>query len=304
MRVGNVAAVAVLLLMVAACEPETDARQPALANTRAAISAPEAKASPKPKPSASSARTAAGRPAAKPKPAPSTQPKAAPPARPPATPAATSALPAGDDGVVTRHTDGDTLRVDGVKIRFIGIDTPEVGGRAECYGAAAAARTASLLPVGTRVRLGYDIDRHDRYGRTLAYVYRAADGLFVNGDLVRSGYANVMTVPPNVRHADALLALQREARDAGRGLWSSCGTAVIAPLAAQPEAKPQPEPEQVAKPTPAPAQRAGCDPSYPGVCIPAGPDLDCPQVAFDDFDVVGDDPHRFDADRDGIGCDS
>jgi micrococcal nuclease len=287
MRVRNAAALAGLLLLVAACEPEADARPsastPAVAKTRAAAAAAKAK------PAASSTDTAAGRPAAEPK-------------RKPAPLSTSNRLPAGDDGVVTRHTDGDTLRVDGVKIRFIGMDTPEISGGAECYGAAAAARTAALLPVGTRVRLVYDVERLDRFGRTLAFVYRAADGLFVNADLVRSGYANVMTVPPNVRHADELVGLQREARDAGRGLWSSCGaTAVIAPLVPQPKPKPTTAPVPVPKP---PAQHNGCYPSYPGVCIPSGPDLDCPQIEFEDFDVVGDDPHGFDRDRDGVGCES
>jgi len=135
---------------------------------------------------------------------------------------AAQARPAGDDGRVTRHTDGDTLRVDGVKVRLIGVDTPEVSAGSECFGTAASARTAELLPIGEPVRLVYDVDRHDRYGRVLAYVYRLRDGVFVNAELVEGGYATVLTVPPNVAHADAFIALQREARAAQRGVWGAC----------------------------------------------------------------------------------
>jgi micrococcal nuclease len=72
------------------------------------------------------------------------------------------------------------------------------------------------------VRLRTDVERRDRYGRLLAYVYRASDGLFVNAELVRRGFATVLTVPPNVAHAGQFLRLGRAARAAGRGLWSAC----------------------------------------------------------------------------------
>lgn len=137
----------------------------------------------------------------------------------------TSEAPSGATGVVTRLVDGDTLEVDGVRVRLIGIDTPESkrpGSPVECFALEASARTAALLPVGTGVRLVLDVERTDRYGRTLAYVYRQSDGLFVNAALVRDGYASVLTVPPNVAHADEFVALQREARASGRGLWSAC----------------------------------------------------------------------------------
>jgi micrococcal nuclease len=69
------------------------------------------------------------------------------------------------------------------------------------------------------------VDDRDVYDRTLAYVYRLPDGLFVNAELVRQGYARVLTIPPNVAHTDELVALAGEARDAGRGLWSACSAA-------------------------------------------------------------------------------
>ena len=138
----------------------------------------------------------------------------------------TAALPTGDRTTVQRVVDGDTIVVDGdERVRFIGMDTPETKDPrkpVQCFGKEAARRTEQLLPPGTPIVLVYDVDRFDRYGRTLAYVYRARDGMFVNASLVRDGYAQVDTVPPDVAHADDFVALQRAARNAGRGLWTKC----------------------------------------------------------------------------------
>lgn len=125
--------------------------------------------------------------------------------------------------------DGDTLRVTGLPtgtglVRLTGIDAPETGeGRTtrECYGPEARRWLADVLPRGTPVTLVLDTGARDRFGRLLAYAYRA-DGTFVNADLVANGYARTMTIPPNVRHAGALRALERRARADGRGLWSAC----------------------------------------------------------------------------------
>ena len=67
--------------------------------------------------------------------------------------------------------------------------------------------------------LRYDVQQRDRYGRILAYVY-LPDGTFVNAELVRRGFAQVMTIPPNVRHADLFVRLEREARTSRVGLWA------------------------------------------------------------------------------------
>jgi micrococcal nuclease len=75
---------------------------------------------------------------------------------------------------------------------------------------------------GRRVELRTDAETRDRYGRLLAYVYRRPDGLFVNAELVRRGFATTLTIPPNVAHAEEFLRLQRAAREAGRGFWSAC----------------------------------------------------------------------------------
>lgn len=135
------------------------------------------------------------------------------------------------DAVVERVVDGDTLVVrlaDGTeeRVRLIGVDTPETkhpSRPVECFGREAAAFTASLLPEGTRVRLERDVEARDRFDRLLAYVHRADDGLFVNLELLAQGYAAVLTVPPNVAHADEFVAAARQAREEGRGLWSACG---------------------------------------------------------------------------------
>lgn len=140
--------------------------------------------------------------------------------------ARTVELPAGDDRVVERVVDGDTIVVGGgERVRLIGIDTPEsVDPRrpVECLGEEAAEVTESLLPPGTGVRLVFDVERVDRYDRTLAYAYRLDDGLFVNLELVERGYAQPSTFPPNVEHADELVEAAAAAREAGSGLWSAC----------------------------------------------------------------------------------
>jgi micrococcal nuclease len=129
---------------------------------------------------------------------------------------------------VLRVVDGDTILVsrDGAKerVRLIGVDTPEtVKPRTpvQCFGKKASAFTHRLLD-GRRVRLVQDVEERDRYGRLLAYVYRADDGLFVNAELARGGYAVPLTIPPNVRFAERFRTLAAEARRAGRGLWSAC----------------------------------------------------------------------------------
>ena len=127
-------------------------------------------------------------------------------------------------GHVDRVVDGDTLVVDGERVRLIGVDTPESvkpGSPVECFGKEASAFLRRLL-AGRRVRLETDVEERDRYGRLLAYAHRRGDGLFVNAELVRRGYATPLTIPPNVRFADRFAALARDAREGRRGLWSAC----------------------------------------------------------------------------------
>lgn len=143
--------------------------------------------------------------------------------------------PADQDVVVVRIVDGDTLVVTGgVRVRLIGINTPEsVDPRrpVECFGKEAATALAGLVPPGTPVRLTYDVDRTDEFGRTLAYVYRRPDGLFVNAALVEQGYAHAATYPPNVAHAGEFTTLAGQARRGNAGLWSACSGGPSVPRA-------------------------------------------------------------------------
>lgn len=127
---------------------------------------------------------------------------------------------------ITRVVDGDTFWVDdgspkGKKIRLIGVDAPETrkSSRKDVgyYGEEAKHFLLEMLS-GESVRLEYDADRTDRYGRVLAYAY-LQDGTFINAELLRNGFAMVLTVPPNIRYAEKFVDLQRQARAKRKGMW-------------------------------------------------------------------------------------
>jgi micrococcal nuclease len=128
--------------------------------------------------------------------------------------------------VVTRVVDGDTAEVelDGGEedVRYIGIDTPESvapGQPVECYGHAASDLNEELVE-GEQVRLVFDDEPRDKYGRLLAYVHQG--DLFVNAELVRRGYARTLEIAPNTDHAPLFDRLEQQAAVAGRGLWGAC----------------------------------------------------------------------------------
>jgi len=130
---------------------------------------------------------------------------------------------AATDAVVDFVHDGDTLTLDdGRKVRLIGIDTPEVGDGAECWGEEATAALRALVPEGSSVRVLEDRDPYDQYGRSLLFVF-TADGTLVNLELVREGAATVVYFAPNDLYQAELLAAETQARDAGLGLWGACG---------------------------------------------------------------------------------
>ncbi|MGQ9524712.1 MAG: thermonuclease family protein [Armatimonadota bacterium] len=141
-------------------------------------------------------------------------------------------------GTVVSVVDGDTtyVRVNGrtERVRFIGVNCPELshpslGIREEPYGRKAATYTTRKLR-GKKVWLELDVEQQDKYGRLLAYVWLARPSSsaenevrakMLNAHLLLDGYAQVMTIPPNVKYADLFVKLQREAIQKGRGLWST-----------------------------------------------------------------------------------
>ncbi len=156
--------------------------------------------------------------------------------------------------------------------------------------AEAATAANRELVEGREVILERDVSERDRFDRLLRYVWvrDGGDWKQVNLALVAGGYARVVTYPPDVRYVDLLLSAERDARQAKRGLWADA-EAEKAPPAFVPLV-PQ-------------APGADCDPAYPDVCIPpAPPDLDCADVPFRHFAVRPPDPHRFDGNSDGVGC--
>ena len=127
---------------------------------------------------------------------------------------------------VIRVIDGDTIEVSiagsSEDVRYIGVDTPETvkpETPVQCYGPQASAENHRLVG-GRAVRLVFDRERRDTYGRLLAYVH--ADSRFVNAALVRRGYARTLTIPPNTAHASLLRRLEAGAGQDGRGLWGAC----------------------------------------------------------------------------------
>jgi len=105
-------------------------------------------------------------------------------------------------------------------VRLVGIDTPESvkpNSPIECFGRESSAATEALL-LGAEVRLVKDVEETDRFGRLLRYVYIGEE--MANARLVVNGYANAFTYPPNIRHSEFFVQLQREARENDRGLWS------------------------------------------------------------------------------------
>ncbi len=129
---------------------------------------------------------------------------------------------------VIRAIDGDTIRLDmnGVPttVRLIGVDTPETVHPyrgIEFFGPEASAFTKGLV-VGEQVALEYDVAPRDRFGRPLVYAV-LPDGRELNLLLAQSGYADVMTIPPNVAQAELYRAAVAGARSVGKGMWIGYG---------------------------------------------------------------------------------
>ncbi len=277
-----------------------------------------------PKPAKAKAETSKKEAEAAPPPAPAPEPK------PPAQAVAASdpdggqgaqyesGIPASYDAIatVTRVVDGDTIEIspaiDGITdVRLIGVDTPETkepGCAPQPYGPEASSYAESVLS-GRQVELEFDVEKTDRYGRLLAYVYPEGGEMF-NEDLVEGGYAQVYPYPPNTRYADRFAAAQDRAATAGLGIWAlgpdqlilltdrgnGIGADGCAPFA------PEPAPVQQYEPPPVPV------PAVPAAPVPAvGGDLDCKDfgsLAEVRESIAAGDPHGLDADGDGSGCES
>jgi micrococcal nuclease len=136
----------------------------------------------------------------------------------------------GDDGdscgpshaTVSRIIDGDTVELEnGLKVRYLMIDTPEsTGGADDCYGQEAAGYNRDLV-LDRRVELSYDVECTDFYDRLLAYV--EVDGVEVNLRMVEYGYACAYYLPPNGKDRRAEFEnTEAAARAAGRGMWGAC----------------------------------------------------------------------------------
>lgn len=139
-------------------------------------------------------------------------------------PVRADARPVPSGGVVRAVFDGDTVLLEtGEKVRYLGIDTPEVnhsGTRGDCYGQEARKANSELV-LGRKVSLRYEGRRRDSYGRLLAYVF-TSDGIFVNLELIKSGYALVYRSRRPFETLPDFLKAQRDAMENRRGLWNAC----------------------------------------------------------------------------------
>jgi len=249
---------------------------------------------------------------------PTTVPTLAPTTVPTAAPAPTLPLSPPSDqhadlpaATVVRVIDGDTVDVQlagtEVRVRLIGIDTPEIVDPrtpVQCFASEASDKDHELLD-GQVVAMEADPsqDDTDRYGRLLRYLW-LPDGHILNQEMVAQGYAFEYTYRVPYKYQDAFKQAQHDARAQQLGLWSpaTCNgeqrpaDAAPAPTTAPPPVAP-PEPPAASLPA------GNCDPSYPDVCIPSPPpDLDCGEIPYRNFRVLPPDPHRFDRDKNGIGC--
>lgn len=206
-----------------------------------------------------------------------------------------------DTVTVTRVVDGDTIDISpSVKgrsrVRLTGMDTPEVYFGTQPYGPEASAFAKRELD-GQEVMLELDVQKIDPYGRLLAYVH-LPDGSMFNETLLREGYAQVATFPPNVKYVDRFLEAQREAREANRGLWGHSAT-VLCP--------------QTDRDNGIGGGCSGSEPESPAASQSASPgtgadsNLDC--ASFETHEEAQrvleqdpSDPNYLDGDGDGVAC--
>lgn len=183
---------------------------------------------------------------------------------------------------VTRIVDGDTIYTGNLKIRLTLTNTPELD---ESGFYQAAQFTEKLCPVGSSILIDQDdLQPMDDYGRVLAKVY--CGDKVLNSELLYNNHANILTQYCSTSEFSGETWAQEY------GCWQK----EIQSQAPSPTTPPT---------TSSQTNENSCDPSYPTVCIPSPPpDLDCGEIQYKKFDVLPPDPHRFDGDKDGIGCES
>jgi micrococcal nuclease len=214
------------------------------------------------------------------------------------TEAVTSSPASSHNGVmvkVVNVVDGDTIKVEtGETIRYIGIDTPETVDPRKpvmCYGKEASDKNTELVE-GKVVELEKDISEKDKYGRLLRYIW--LDDVLVNEVLVREGYAQSSTYPPDVKYQDRFVEAQRLAREEQKGLWGSTCTITSTP-------------KPISKPTQSTIQGDGTQPGEDNGTYVCNCSKTCSQMsscteAQYQLNVCG--CSKRDADKDGIACDS
>lgn len=173
-------------------------------------------------------------------------------------------------GTVTQVIDGDTIKVDGKSIRFSLVNTPEYGE----YGYVEARQFIErICQVGSLATVDEDdLQTEGSYGRIIAVIY--CNGVNLNESVLKQGHATIYSS----------FCSKSEFSSKSWAQKYGCG----------------PKTQEVK-----PSKQSSCDPSYPTVCIPSPPpDLDCGEIEFRNFKVLPPDPHRFDGDKDGIGCES
>lgn len=182
---------------------------------------------------------------------------------------------------VTGIVDGDTLDVGEIRIRLALTNTPEIN---EDGYDDAKDFTSALCPVGSEVLVDQDdVQLYDDFGRMLAKV--TCGDAILNAELLDEGHTNILTEYCAVSE----FSLESWAQE--HGCRDEDQEEEVEHI---PPASPPPETEE-----------EECDPSYPTVCIPPPPpDLDCPEIPYRNFEVLEPDPHHFDGDNDGIGCET
>ncbi|MFH1890325.1 MAG: thermonuclease family protein [Candidatus Kuenenbacteria bacterium] len=195
--------------------------------------------------------------------------------------------------IVVKVIDGDTIKLDnGEVVRYIGMDTPETKDPSkpiQCFGQEASKKNEDLV-LNKKVTLEKDVSETDRYGRLLRYVY--VDGIFVNLELVKQGYAYATSYPPDVKHQADFTEAQTYARENNLGLWSACNEGATAD-----EKQPITEKE-----TPQPTGNCECS-SNTYNCTDFKTHAEA-QALFECCGGTKNDIHRLDSDGDGLACES